>query len=85
MVLPKEIIHPTPLLKRRTKMGVIQCPDCKKEISDSAPRCPHCGRVFPANQAKLEANATTPFGSPMFLAIVGLLVWLFFAMASCEG
>lgn len=25
-------------------MPLIQCPDCKKDISDSAPSCPHCGR-----------------------------------------
>lgn len=25
-------------------MPLITCPDCRKEISDSAPRCPNCGR-----------------------------------------
>ncbi|QTL92322.1 zinc ribbon domain-containing protein [Aeromonas jandaei] len=25
-------------------MPLIQCPDCNKEISDSAPSCPNCGR-----------------------------------------
>ena len=24
-------------------MALIQCPECKKEISDSAPSCPNCG------------------------------------------
>jgi TM2 domain-containing membrane protein YozV len=24
-------------------MGLIQCPECKKEISDSAQTCPNCG------------------------------------------
>lgn len=25
-------------------MALIQCPDCGKQISESAPACPHCGR-----------------------------------------
>jgi len=25
-------------------MSLIECPDCKKQISDQAPACPHCGR-----------------------------------------
>jgi hypothetical protein len=24
-------------------MPMIQCPECKKEVSDQAPVCPHCG------------------------------------------
>lgn len=24
-------------------MGLITCPDCKREVSDKAERCPHCG------------------------------------------
>ena len=24
-------------------MPLITCPDCKKEVSDRAPACPHCG------------------------------------------
>lgn len=85
MALPKEIIILTSLFHQEAKMGVIQCPDCKKEVSESAPRCPHCGRVDITNQAKLEKNVTTPFGSPMFLSIIFALVWLFFMMASCNG
>lgn len=29
-------------------MAIITCPDCSKEISDSAPACPNCGR--PSNE-----------------------------------
>jgi len=25
-------------------MGLIECPDCKKQVSDLAPTCPNCGR-----------------------------------------
>lgn len=85
MDLPNDNNSSRVAIKKEDKMGVIQCPDCKKEVSESAPRCPHCGRVDITNQAKLEKNVTTPFGSPMFLSIVFLLVWLFFMMASCEG
>jgi len=24
-------------------MALIECPDCQKEVSDSAPSCPNCG------------------------------------------
>lgn len=24
-------------------MALIQCPECKKEVSSTAPTCPHCG------------------------------------------
>ena len=39
---------------------IIQCPECQKEISDKAKKCPHCG--FPvartAKQAELAERAT---------------------------
>jgi len=25
-------------------MSLTKCPDCKNQISDAAPACPHCGR-----------------------------------------
>jgi hypothetical protein len=25
-------------------MSLVECPDCKKQISNKAPACPHCGR-----------------------------------------
>ena len=27
-------------------MALISCPDCGKEVSDTAPACIHCGRVM---------------------------------------
>jgi predicted amidophosphoribosyltransferase len=35
-------------------MPLIQCPDCKKEISDQAPVCPNCGRPF--SQPRISAK-----------------------------
>jgi predicted amidophosphoribosyltransferase len=29
-------------------MALVQCPDCKAEISDAAPACPKCGRPMAA-------------------------------------
>lgn len=33
-------------------MGVILCPDCMKEISESAELCPHCGGKVSAEYRK---------------------------------
>jgi len=33
-------------------MALINCPECKKEISDKAQSCPHCG--CPINAIKVE-------------------------------
>lgn len=36
-------------------MALINCPECKKEVSDAAKNCPHCG--YPINQQKAEVVA----------------------------
>ena len=51
-------------------MPLMTCSDCKKEHSDSAPACPHCGR--PNRQAPAPAPAVTP----EFLRPLGLLLFL---------
>ena len=33
-------------------MALIECPDCKTQISDIAPSCPRCGRPMPMPDAK---------------------------------
>ena len=38
-------------------MALIKCPECRKEISDKATNCPHCG--MPINSAK-PAQTTPP-------------------------
>ena len=35
-------------------MPLIICKDCKKEFSDSAPRCPNCGATWSAARGKEE-------------------------------
>ena len=37
-------------------MGLINCPECNKEISDYAVACPHCG--YPMNMSPNEISAT---------------------------
>lgn len=34
-------------------MAIIQCPECKKEISDTAPSCPGCGYAFKTKPAEV--------------------------------
>lgn len=52
-------------------MNVVKCPDCDKEVSKSAEKCPHCGREFQMNKfTKLS------LGSPLFLFI--LLIFVLF-------
>ena len=38
-------------------MALITCPDCKKEISESAPTCPHCGRPMKPATQTIEETA----------------------------
>ena len=35
-------------------MALVTCPECKKEVSDSADACPHCGFVNPG--LKIECS-----------------------------
>jgi hypothetical protein len=47
-------------------VALISCPDCSKQISDSAPTCPSCGRtmsVSPPAQVE-DVNATGILGKP---------------------
>lgn len=37
-------------------MPLIQCPDCKKEISDAAPSCPNCGRPNVVDMTKQHTS-----------------------------
>ncbi len=35
---------------------LIQCPECKKEISSQADKCPHCGYVVKRKKAFLNSQ-----------------------------
>ena len=38
-------------------MALIKCPECKKEVSDKAEVCPHCG--YPLRKRKDEKSEGT--------------------------
>jgi len=42
-------------------MALLPCPECKKEVSDKAPACPHCG--FPLQSPPRAASATSAPGA----------------------
>lgn len=45
-------------------MGLINCPECGREISDTAPNCPHCGYVLHnAAQQEPVINVTVDNGN----------------------
>ncbi|MXF04472.1 zinc ribbon domain-containing protein [Escherichia coli] len=37
-------------------MALIKCPECQKEVSDSASRCPTCGKQLRKNKRSLLGN-----------------------------
>jgi hypothetical protein len=39
---------------------LITCPDCRREISDAAPACIHCGRPAATVAPRADAPASTP-------------------------
>jgi predicted amidophosphoribosyltransferase len=48
-------------------MALFQCPECKREISDKAKHCPHCGYVLEKEQAvppSVPPNEATPSVTP---------------------
>jgi len=53
---------------------LIKCPECEREVSDSAPSCPSCG--FPLQkQALVEPvpnPASTSHATPIFLVLAGI-------------
>ena len=55
-------------------MTLITCPDCKTDVSDTAPACPRCGRprLAPALKSSgLPAWAKPSQGAAIFLVLVG--------------
>jgi hypothetical protein len=44
-------------------MALIKCPECQKEISDSAPTCPNCGKVMHTT-AQSQVVINSPVAPP---------------------
>ena len=56
-------------------MALVKCPDCDKEVSDSAPTCPNCGR--PMKEQPAVAPAPQPAQStwnPGIAAVLSLVI-----------
>jgi endogenous inhibitor of DNA gyrase (YacG/DUF329 family) len=51
-------------------MALIFCPDCGKEVSDSAITCPHC--AYPLN--RIKSNAMYPLVQNNQLVVAGYIV-----------
>lgn len=48
-------------------MALIKCPECSREISDSAGHCPHCGYKLPKSKAAISK-------SKQLIVLIGLIV-----------
>ncbi|MCC6694812.1 MAG: zinc-ribbon domain-containing protein [Candidatus Hydrogenedentes bacterium] len=56
-------------------MGLVQCPDCSREVSDQAVSCPQCGYPFRAVPGEPEFHAHRKrvlIGCTILCAVVGL-------------
>ena len=54
-------------------MALIKCPECSKEISDEARRCPNCGKPIWSKKDKNSSNVVC------VCAIITGILWFFFA------
>lgn len=60
-------------------MALIQCPECNKQVSDSAKTCPHCG--YKLNVQQVKYRNTIILGIIVSVIVVGLLVFISFERA----
>ena len=57
-------------------MALIQCPECKKQVSDTAKTCPHCGYKLNAQQVKHRNKII--LWIIVSLLVIGLFVFISF-------
>jgi len=65
-------------------MPLIECPDCKKQISDIAPACPHCGRPRVQAVPQQEQIVTIQQSSKLWKALILLSIVGFFASLTVQ-
>jgi hypothetical protein len=65
-------------------MGLIQCPDCKKEISDQATACIYCGRPLTVIQPEVQTVELTSkrYKGQQLLGILGICIGFFIVLVS---
>jgi hypothetical protein len=75
-------------------MALIQCPECKQQISDQAPVCPHCGAprrdtAPPATPSQIAgAQPQRSWGRPLTVAlllVIGVIVAFRLARSGAGG
>ena len=59
-------------------MAIIRCPECDREISDKAEKCPHCG--YPLKSAKTSEESNTMSDTRFKKKVIFLLALLVFAV-----
>jgi len=69
-------------------MALIDCPECGKQVSDSAPSCPHCGYLITKGEAEpayvfpKKENKISALGWAGIILVVLLLI---LALRNCGG
>lgn len=75
-------------------MALVTCPDCRKQVSEQAPSCIHCGRPLKADlvsgpsagsaeaakKGQQRSKLRTDIGQA--IALVGLVIAIFVGMAA---
>lgn len=61
-------------LRRGNFMALIKCPECQKEVSDSAPTCPHCGIAIAKKQVRKKKPVQKKKQAPGLLGWIGIIV-----------
>jgi hypothetical protein len=58
-------------------MALIKCKECKKEFSDKATACPHCGAVFTEDELKkMQDDATNKVGGWTIFIVIFFVLYM---------
>ena len=66
-------------------MGLIVCPDCSNQVSDSASACPKCGRPMEAAENHGTTGRARPSKAPLvvaWIALAGMIVVIIIMLLS---
>ncbi len=55
-------------------MALIHCPECGKDVSDTAPRCPNCGHIINKKEAN-KTNASAGGCGLIISIVIALAIW----------
>lgn len=66
-------------------MALIKCPECKKEISDTVKKCPHCGFKIKNNIDVKEIINKLIHNKKMLYSIIGVLLVIIFIIILIAG